>query len=157
MTLPHTLFASLLLLVVEWRDDGDLPDSDDRAEHLEACRECMRSLVTVLGVHRHTEIFAECWVLLTEAMCSSMDDLQHVQPSRLTIAGAAPGERCASLRDLGRVRHADIFEEEISGSLVCVDSMRELGGQSSPEVDQWLQDLRFMLGAAQLAMHVRST
>ena len=47
MTLPHTLFASLLLLVLEWRDDGN---GDDRAEHLEACRECMRSILTVLGV-----------------------------------------------------------------------------------------------------------
>ena len=138
--------------MLEWRDDGN---GDDRAEHLEACRECMRSILTVLGVHRHTEIFAECWILLTEALCSSMDDLQHVQPSTVTIAAAAPGQRGASLRELCRVPHADIFEEEIAGTLVWVDSMRELGGQISLEVDQWLQDLRFMLGAAQLAMHNR--
>ena len=149
MTLSHSLYVSLMLLVMEWRDEC----SDDvRAEHLEACRECFRSILGILGVHRSTEVFAEAWILLTEVKICTNDDLQALSPSTIQIEGACPAAAGAPLRALTQVPHADILEEEISGCLDFVDAMQAYHGSTCSIVAEWLRDLRFMLDAAFFAI-----
>ena len=157
MVLSQELFLALFLQLFTWKNekhDGEY----ERDELLEGCRECIRSILSITGVHRGTEIFAECWILLTEVKVTEPQDLLHGRKtSSIPISSAAPSQKRGFLRALGQLPHADILEEEISSTLDWVDSMKEVNDQKNVEIDEWLSDLEFALDAAHFALKHRFT
>ena len=155
MVLSHQLFLALFTRLFAWKNekhDGEY----DRDELLEGCRECIRSILSVTGVHRGTECFSECWILLTELKVAGPQDLlQGLKASTIPISSAAPSPNRGFLRDLGQLPHADILEEEISSTLDWVNSMKEINDEEHVEINQWLSDLEFALDAAHFALKHR--
>lgn len=145
----HDLYAALLLMCLAWRD---AEVDDERSEQLECMRECMRSLLATLGLQRGSTCFAECWVLLTEVKICAPGVCLPVSPPSVNVASACPSSKCGRLRDLGRLRYADILEEEVSSVLQVIVALKDYNGGKNPEVDQWLSDLLFQVNAVQLAL-----
>lgn len=156
MALSDELFLALFLQLFAWKNEQH-DDEYERDELLEGCRECIRSILSVTGVHRGTEIFAECWVLLTEVKVTEPHCLLHgPKTSTIPIASAAPSPKRGFFRGLGQLPHADILEEEISSTLDWVDSMKEFNDGENIAIDEWLADLEFSLDAAHFALKHRS-
>ena len=158
MVLSHGLFSALFTLLFTWKSEllDDDEDAFERTEILECARECLRSILGVVGVHRGSEILAECWVLITEVKVREPQDLLHISPCRVTIAGAAPSPVRGNFRDLGRLGHAVILEEEMSSTLEWIRTMTMYHGDGDPSVAEWLLDLEWAVESAHFALKHRS-
>ena len=139
--------CGLFTAIFVWKSDDD-----EKMEVLEPCRECVRAILSVTGVHRATEVLAELWILLTEVKVCGLDQLGTVPPSTILIASAVPSPTCESLSALGRLRHADILEEELSSTLDWVRDMMEYHDEGNLDVAHWLRDVEFILETTQFVL-----
>ena len=157
MVLSHELFCALFTLLFTWKNDLQHDDEYERSEILECARECIRSILGVVGVHRGSEIFSECWILLTEVKVRETENLQNMSPSFVCIQGAAPSLVRGNFRDLGALGHADILEEEMSSTLEWIQTLLVYhGDDGNPAVSEWLSDLEWALETAHFALKHRS-
>ena len=143
MVLDHDLFVALFTLLYVWKHDDA-----EKMEALESCRECVRTILGVTGVHRATEVLAELWIVLTEVLVYQQDPLATVPVSTIPISSAAPSPTCELFSALGHLRHADIFEEELSSTLHWVGDMMDINDGNNLEVQRWLWDVGFILETA---------
>ena len=157
MVLSHELFCALFTLLFTWKSELHDDDEYERSEILECARECIRSILGVVGVHRGSEIFSECWILITEVKVREPENLLHISPSFVCIQGAAPSLVRGNFRDLGRLGHADILEEEMSSTLEWIRALLVYhGDDGNPAVSEWLSDLEWALEDAHFALKHRS-
>ena len=146
MVLDHQIYVALFTLVATWANE-----ERDRCEILECARECVRAILGVTGVHRASEVLAELWVLLTEVRIAGTSQLGAVQPCCVEIASAAPSPVCVPLCELGKLKHADILEEELAATLEWTRSMIDYNGDTD-RVDEWLKDLEYFLQTTQFVL-----
>ena len=156
MAMQEALWVKLLTVLVAWVQENP-EEVGDKIELLEACRECLRSVLGVCGVHRATEVIAEGWQLLTAFKCHCGGDAAALFGSvPVPISSAAPSLICQPLKDLARVGHVDILEEELASTLDWVLSMTNFHHGNDQEIFIWLRDLKFILEAAHFSLVRRS-
>ncbi len=152
-------WTKLITLMLTWLLKTGFDDEEvlDKLEILESTRECLRSILGVCGVHRATEVMAEAWQCLTLFKVHGVDEEELRSAALPPIASAAPSLDYQPLRNLGNVGHASILEEECCSSLDLLAALSKVNMENAEmegdtELQQWLQDLRFVLEAAHFSL-----
>ena len=151
MVMRHDLYVALFSLMAAWK-----LEDEEREDTLECCREAIRTVLSVTGVHRATEVLAECWILLTELKVTDLTSVVQVNPSTIPISSAVPSPLCCPLSQLGKLRHSDMLEEELSSAVHWVGLMLAYKRDENLQADEWLRDLEFMLDTSRFVLMHRS-
>ena len=149
----------LITLILTWvlqagTHDVEIPD---KLDILESSRECFRTILSVCGVHRGTEVMAEAWQCLTLFKVHGVNEEELRSAALPPISSAAPSLHYQPLRSLGNVGHASILEEECCSSLDLLAALSSVNMENAEmerdtELEQWLQDLQFVVEAAHFSL-----
>ena len=143
MGMEHNLYVQIALFLIGWCESAPEGCIPDRFDKVEAFREALRSILTVTGVHRLTEVVAEGWQIFTAVKIGNVED------PAVPIAGAAPARHHDDLQAVGRVPHASILERELDSLQEWLTEVHELAvseGQNRFLIE-WLMDLQFVIAA----------
>ncbi len=143
MGMEHNLYVQIVIFLIGWCESAPEGQIPDRFDKIEAFREALRSILTVTGVHRMTEVLAEGWQIFTAVKIGSVEGFA------VPIAGAAPAPHRGDLQAVGRVRHASILQQELDSFKEWLTEIHEFAvseGQNGLLIE-WLLDLQFVIAA----------
>lgn len=148
----RSVYLQILQLLISWVNDAGPGDLTDRLDCVESCREAIRAVLGMVGIHRMTEVLAEGWQVFTaiKAHGPSPRCLAACIPP---IASAAPAALPGDLYLVGHVGHADVLEQEVASAVDWLEDMQsyaEMNGQL--QTLEWLMDLRFAMSAVHFTL-----
>lgn len=151
-TFDAAMYLSILTFFIEWIAE-DPGDSNERLEQFEAFRETVRSILSVTGVHRMTNVLAEMWQLCTALKIHGASTVALASPI-VPIEGAAPALHSSDLQSVAiQFSCCSILEEETATILDWLDDLEGAAEiKEKGDVLQWLQDCRFVISTAHFAL-----